>query len=426
MTAPLPLVGIRVLDMGQFWAGPNAGRHWADAGADVIKVESCRRPDPLRIQARGIYPDHDPGGPKGDHWNRSGMVNERNRNKRSLAIDLTSPRGREIFLQLVSHADVVSQNYSSRVMPSLGLGYDTLSEVNPRLIMISLMSQGLTGPESDYVSYGQNLEQLSGISYFSGYPDDEESVALALPDPLGGASAALAVAAGLRHRDATGRGLHIDLSQRETASLVVGDALVAHSLGGHPARLGNHEPGANPSDCYPTRGEDRWVAISIRSDDDWARLCEAIDQPELMTDSRYVSIVGRRRHRAELDALIGRWTSQLDHQTAMERLQRLGIAAAAVLNPRELFRDKHLRQRGFWESTTDYSAGEQEYTGRPMRLSQTPYGGRTPTPGLGQHNREILGELLGMEDTELDALEAESVIGTEPILSASGGMAVAR
>jgi crotonobetainyl-CoA:carnitine CoA-transferase CaiB-like acyl-CoA transferase len=145
-----------------------------------------------------------------------------------------------------------------------------------------------------------------------------------------------------------------------------------------------------------------------------------------MTDSRYVSIVGRRRHRAELDALIGRWTSQLDHQTAMERLQRLGIAAAAVLNPRELFRDKHLRQRGFWESTTDYSAGEQEYTGRPMRLSQTPYGGRTPTPGLGQHNREILGELLGMEDTELDALEAESVIGTEPILSASGGMAVAR
>ena len=426
MTAPLPLVGIRVLDMGQFWAGPNAGRHWADAGADVIKVESCRRPDPLRIQARGIYPDHDPGGPKGDHWNRSGMVNERNRNKRSLAIDLTSPRGREIFLQLVSHADVVSQNYSSRVMPSLGLGYDTLSEVNPRLIMISLMSQGLTGPESDYVSYGQNLEQLSGISYFSGYPDDEESVALALPDPLGGASAALAVAAGLRHRDATGRGMHIDLSQRETASLVVGDALVAHSLGGHPARLGNHEPGANPSDCYPTRGEDRWVAISIRSDDDWARLCEAIDQPELMTDSRYVSIVGRRRHRAELDALIGRWTSQLDHQTAMERLQRLGIAAAAVLNPRELFRDKHLRQRGFWESTTDYSAGEQEYTGRPMRLSQTPYGGRTPTPGLGQHNREILGELLGMEDTELDALEAESVIGTEPILSASGGMAVAR
>jgi len=426
VTAPLPLVGIRVLDMGQFWAGPNAGRHWADAGADVIKVESCRRPDPLRIQARGIYPDHDPGGPKGDHWNRSGMVNERNRNKRSLAIDLTSPRGREIFLQLVSHADVVSQNYSSRVMPSLGLGYDTLSEVNPRLIMISLMSQGLTGPESDYVSYGQNLEQLSGISYFSGYPDDEESVALALPDPLGGASAALAVAAGLRHRDATGRGLHIDLSQRETASLVVGDALVAHSLGGHPARLGNHEPGANPSDCYPTRGEDRWVAISIRSDDDWARLCEAIDQPELMTDSRYVSIVGRRRHRAELDALIGRWTSQLDHQTAMERLQRLGIAAAAVLNPRELFRDKHLRQRGFWESTTDYSAGEQEYTGRPMRLSQTPYGGRTPTPGLGQHNREILGELLGMEDTELDALEAESVIGTEPILSASGGMAVAR
>ena len=427
MTAQLPLAGIRILDMGQFWAGPNAGRHWGDAGADVIKIESCRRPDPLRIQARGIYPDRDPDGAKGDHWNRSGMINERNRNKRSLAIDLASDRGRQIFLDLVRHADVVSQNYSSRVMPSLGLAYETLSEINPRLIMISIMSQGLTGPESQYVSYGQNLEQLSGISYFSGYPDDEDSsVGFALPDPLGGAAAAFAVAAALRHRERTGRGMHIDLSQRETASLVVGDALVEYSLGGHPVRLGNHEPGASPSECYPTAGEDRWVAISIRSDGDRVRMAEAMGSPELATDARFASIIGRRRHRAELDAAIEGWTRQQDHREAMALLQQSGIAAAAVLNPRELFQDPHLRARGFWEATSDYSSGEQEYTGRPMRLSATPYGGRTPTPGLGQHNREILGELLDLDDAELDALEADGVIGAEPILSASGGMAVAR
>lgn len=427
MTAPLPLAGIRVLDLGQFWAGPNAGRHWADAGADVIKIESCRRPDPLRIQARRIYPDRDSGGADGDHWNRSGMINERNRNKRSLAIDLSSARGKEIFLDLVRHADVVSQNYSSRVMPSLGLDYDTLSQLNPRLIMISIMSQGLTGPESSYVSYGQNLEQLSGLSYFSGYPDDEESsVGFALPDPLGGGAAAFALAAALRHRDQIGRGFHIDLSQRETASLGVGDALVEHSLGGVAPRLGNHEPGMSPSECYPTAGEDRWVAIAIRSDNDWAQLASAMDCPELATDARFASIIGRRRNRDALDAVIEGWTRQLDHRDAMDRLQQWGIPAAAVLNPRELFRDPHLRQRGFWEPVADYSSGDQEYTGRPMRLSLTPYGARTPTPGLGQHNREVLSELLNLSDAELDALEAEGVIGTEPLLNESGGMAVGK
>src|SRR5690606_18758513 len=143
-------------------------------------------------------------------------VNERNRSKLSLTLDLSSQRGKDIFLGLVALSDVVMQNYSSRVMPGLGLGYDTLSKVNPQIIMVSVMSQGLEGPESEYVSYGQNLEQLGGISYFSGYPDDEtSSVGFALPDPLAGAATALAVASALRHRELTGQGMHIDLSQRE-------------------------------------------------------------------------------------------------------------------------------------------------------------------------------------------------------------------
>ncbi len=427
MDGSLPLAGIRVLDMGQFWAGPNAGRHLGDAGADVIKVESCRRPDPLRIQARGIYPDHDPGGAEGDHWNRSGMVNERNRNKRSLAIDLSSERGHGLFLRLVEAADVLSQNYSSRVMPSLGLDYETLRGVNPRLIMISIMSQGMTGPESQYVSYGPNLEQLGGISYFSGYADDlESSVGFALPDPLGGATAALAVAAALRHRDRTGGGMHIDLSQRETASLVIGAALVEQSLGGIPVRQENHELGRSPQDCYPTMGQDCWVAISVRGDADWGRLARAIGGERLADDRRFTSIVGRRRNRARLDEVISGWTGQRSHEDVMAELQGCGVAAAAVFNPRELYHDPHLRERGFWEPVSDYSSGEQEYTSRPMRLSRTPFRTRRPTPKLGQHNREVLSELLGLEAAELDALEAEGVIGNAPILSASGAMAVAR
>lgn len=421
----LPLEGVRILDLGQFWAAPNAGRAWATAGAQVIKVESCARPDPLRIQARGIYPDRDPGGEQGDHWNRSGMVNERNRGKQGLAIDLQHPRGKELFLELVKVSDAVSNNYSTRVMPRLGLDYEALSAVNPRIIVVSIMSQGTTGPESAYVSYGQNLEQLGGISYLSGYPDDpDSSVGFALPDPLGGATAALALLAALRHRERTGRGMHIDLSQREAATIVVGEAIVQYSMTGQLApRLGNHEPGNVPSECYPCAGDDQWIAIAVRSDGEWAMLCDAMARPQLAGDRRFATIVARRRNRAELDAVIGEWTAQTAKEPLMELLQRRGVAAGAVLNPRELFRNKHLRSRGYWESTEDPSAGTQEYYGSPMRLSGTPFVPLGPAPQLGQHNRELLSELVGLGDAELDELEAEGVIGTEPVLTAEGGMA---
>ena len=425
MVDRLPLEGIRILDMGQFWAAPNAGRAWADAGAEVIKVESCRRPDPLRIQARRIYPHHDPGGEHGDHWNRSGMVNERNRSKLSLAMDLAHPRGRELFIELAKHSDAVSQNYSLGVMDRLGVGWDVLHEANPRLVLVSVMSQGLTGPESSYVSYGPNLEQLGGISYASGYADDEtSSVGFALPDPLGGATAAFALMAALRYRERTGEGVHVDLSQREAATLVVGDSVVEYSLTGRvPARLANHEPGAVPSECYPCAGEDEWIALSIRGDREWASLCEAMERADLASDIRFATIVARIRNREALDDLIGDWTARFEKMALMSLLQSHGVTAGAVMNPRELFRDRHLRDRGFWEPVDDYSAGPQEYYGRPMHLSEIPYGTRLPTPKLGQHNREILGGLLGLSDAEVDELTAEAVIGTEPILTAEGGMA---
>ncbi|RJQ08118.1 MAG: CoA transferase [Dehalococcoidia bacterium] len=425
MNRPLPLEGIRILDLGQFWAAPSAGRAWADAGADVIKVESQARPDPLRIQARGIYPDHQAGE---DHWNRSGMVNERNRNKRSLTLDLTHPRGHEIFMRLVNVSDVVSQNYSRRVMPSLGLDYETLAAANPQIIMVSILSQGLEGPESDYVSYGQNLEQLGGISYFSGYPDDwNHTVGFALPDPLAGVTAAFSLLAALRHRERTGRGLHVDFSQREAASLVVGDALVEYSLtGASPRRLGNHEPGAFPSGCYPCAGEDRWITLSVRNDQDWGRLCRAMLRPALVDDPRFMTLIARKRHSDELDAVISEWTAQYEHHALLALLQDNGISAGALLNPRELFQDPHLRTRGFWERVEDPSAGTQEYYGRGYRLSLAPLGTRAPAPTLGQHNREILGELLGMGTDEFEELERGGVIGTRPLLSESGGMAGSR
>jgi crotonobetainyl-CoA:carnitine CoA-transferase CaiB-like acyl-CoA transferase len=218
--------------------------------------------------------------------------------------------------------------------------------------------------------------------------------------------------------------MHIDLSQREAASLVIGDAIVEYSVTGEiPPRIANHLPGTAPSECYPCAGDDQWIALSIGSDDEWARLCGAMERPELTGDARFATIVGRMRNREELDTLIGEWTAGFEKAPLMATLQGHGVTAGAVFNPRELFVDPHLRDRGFWESVEDYSAGHQEYYGRPIHLSDTPYGTRLPTPQLGQHNREILGGLLGLDDAELDELEAQEVIGTAPVLTAEGGIA---
>jgi crotonobetainyl-CoA:carnitine CoA-transferase CaiB-like acyl-CoA transferase len=266
---------------------------------------------------------------------------------------------------------------------------------------------------------------LGGISYFSGYPDDPfSSVGFALPDPLGGAIAAFSLMAALCHLELTGRGVHVDLSQREAASLVIGQELVEYSLTGVvPPRLANLERGRIPSDCYPAAGDDQWVAISVGSDEDWVNLCSAMARPDLTCDPRFATIIGRMRNRSEMDELITDWTSTREKQWIMAVLQQWQVTAGAVLNPRELFRDPHLRQRGFWEVTNDTSAGTQEYYGRPYQSSLLHFGTHSPSPTLGQHNRFILSAILGLPENEIDSLEAEGVIGTKPILSAEGGIA---
>jgi crotonobetainyl-CoA:carnitine CoA-transferase CaiB-like acyl-CoA transferase len=344
------------------------------------------------------------------------MVNERNRNKLSLTLDLQDPRGKKIFLELVTKSDIVSQNFSRRVMPNLGLDYEALRAANPGIILISLMSQGLDGPERDFVSFGPNLEQLGGISFFSGYPDEAgSSIGFALPDPLGGATAALAAVAALRYRSLTGEGLHVDLSQREAASLVIGRELLEYELTGKtPPRLGNHELGASPADCYPTSGVDEWIAISVQSDTEWAALSRIIGRPELVQDSRFATLIARRRNKKELDQILADWTRTRKKEEAMAELQSVGVPAGAVFNPRELFINSHLRQRQFWEAVDDSSAGRQEYYGRAFHLSGTELKTRLPSPRLGEHNRIILTELLQMTGDEIDALERDGVIGTTP------------
>jgi crotonobetainyl-CoA:carnitine CoA-transferase CaiB-like acyl-CoA transferase len=424
----LPLAGVRVLDMGMFQSAPYCGRLLADLGAEVIKVESARRPDPLRVQGRGLFPGGDPGERP---WNRSGMINERNRGKLGLAIDLTTADGLARFRELVKVSDVIVENFSSRVMARFGLDHPSLLKLNPRIILLSIGSQGRTGPEKDYVSYGTTLEQTGGLISISGFPDNAPGFSsVAYPDSLAGVYATGLVIAALRQRERTGRGLAIDLSQRELTTAAIGDAVMTYTLTGRvPGPDGNRDANWAPQGAYackdegaqsegkgsPSNGGDRWVTIACTTDDEWQALCRVIDRKELATDTRFATAADRRAHHDELDAIITQWTSERGHHEAAELLQAAGVPAGPVLAIDELFADPHLDGRGYWEDVEDTNAGPHRYPSRPWKMSGTPLTSLRPAPLLGEHTDQILDELLGLTAEEIADLRERGVTADVPL-----------
>lgn len=411
----LCLQDIRVLAPVQFWAGPTAAGMLADMGAEVIKVESINRPDPLRMAGRGAYPE----GERGEHfWNRSGMVIERNRNEYDLTLDLTKEKGKEIFKRLAAVSDVVLENFTVGVMDRLGIGYSVLKEINPSIIMIGMSPRGTTGPYSEGISYGPILEAESGQAAITGDPQRMRLFrSLALPDPLGGFAAAGAVLAAVYHRKKTGKGMFIDLSQAEVASSVVGETFLEYSMTGETAQpRGNRNPMKAPHGCYPCRDRDRWVTVVVESDEEWGKLCEIIGQPQLANDPRFVDTASRLKHQDELDEIIAVWTRQYTPAEAAAKLQGQGITAGPLFSVGDLFSDPHLEQRKFWQTYEQPGeVGPYPYKGTPVRFSKVPFSVRLPAPRLGEHNAKILHEMLGMSPAEIEALERDGIIGDTPV-----------
>lgn len=396
-----------------FWAGPLAGKLLADLGAEVIKVESSSHPDALRVFARGNYPDQIPGVRP---WNRSGMINDRNRNKLGITLDLRQRRGRELFLGLVRVSDVVIENFSTRVMASWGLDYPALRAVNSRVILASLYSQGSFGPESTFVSYGSTLEQLGGLAFLTGYADSLPGVlGLQLPDAMGGGLMVGLVLSALRARNRDGVGMHIDLSQRENVTLAIGEQLLDFGMNGrNPERRGNEDPVMAPHGCYPARGTDKWVTIAVENDDQWTALCKAMSQPELALDPRFVDSKGRRRFRPELDATVSSWTRRQSALEATQILQDHRVPAGPVYDAQGLREDPHLLARAFWDTVHDTDAGQHIYAGHPVRFGGERPATVRPAPTLGQDSDDVLRRLLGLTEAELDELNSLGITGTEP------------
>lgn len=408
--APLPLAGLRVLELTANWAGPLAGRYLADLGAEVIKVESPQRP-----ATRGLH--YAGGDGRTRPYNRSGYFNKLNRNKLGIALDLSLPAGRDAFLRLVERADVVIENNSARVLSNLDLTYDVLRQAKPDIILCSMSGFGGSGPERDYVAYGSNIETASGLAALMGYHDDPtpHRTGSYYADPVAGAHGAVAILAALRHRARTGEGQRIDLSLLESAAALFGEALMDWSLNRRvPLPRGNRHPRHAPQGCYRTAGNDSWLALTVRTDEEWQSLCRVLDRPDLAQDESLGTASGRQAQHDMLDEAIGRWSEGLDHYEAARRLQAAHVPAAPVLANWELLSDPHLHARGFYVPVPHPEAGVLPYPGMPWHFSRTPAAVRGGAPCFAEHNTLVFRDVLGLCDAEIAALYAAGVTADEP------------
>jgi len=393
----LPLEGIRVLTFSTAFAGPTTSRYLADFGAEVIKVESKRRPDNTR-GAGGQY--REPSGastqPHFQHFNR---------NKLDIAVDLSQERGQKLVRRLVGVCDVLMNNFSRRVLRGWGLDYEHVREIRPDLIMLDMQGLGQEGPWSDYVTFGATVQSFAGLTSIWGYSHG------GFADYIAMEHAVTALLAAIFERFDHGRGLHIDLAQTETTAAMLGTFFLDYAVNGRVAgSAGTQGRQGAPSGCFRCLGDDAWCVIDVTNDDDWRRLVSAIGSPGWALDARFESSAGRGAAADDLARSLEAWTRARTPDQVETLLQASGVAAAAVRAPGEVFADAHLEDRKFYETIEHPVLGSGLFPGFTARLSSTPGQIQRPAPMLGEHNDYVFGELLGLSSDELGRLTEEGIL----------------
>jgi crotonobetainyl-CoA:carnitine CoA-transferase CaiB-like acyl-CoA transferase len=399
VTNALPFAGIRVLSFPTGIVGPALSSLLAEHGAEVITVEAGRTVrSPQRGQGFQIATDL-----------------ESHRNKRRVAINMKHPEGLALTKRLIALSDVVAENFSARVMASWGLDYPRMKEVREDIIMASLQAFGQTGPRRDFVSFGPILMAFSGMTFLWRDPEVERPGAAcqtAFPDYVAPSYGALAILAALHDRARTGKGQHIDISQAETAASMLGPAYLEWLINGRePQPQGNYSQLAAPHGCYRCRGDDRWCVISVETQDEWVRFCEIAGHREWATDARFADLSARVAHKQEVDALVESWTLRYTPHQVMLTLQREGIAAGVVQTAEDLYRDPHLRERGFARDVFHKEVGWVTRAGPSVRLTEGDAFPRNEfAHTAGEDNEAVLGELLGMSTETITELKEREVL----------------
>jgi crotonobetainyl-CoA:carnitine CoA-transferase CaiB-like acyl-CoA transferase len=412
-TGILPLSGYRVVDFGTAWAGPMAAQLLADLGAEVIKVESRARMDGLRL-GRPIVGEDIAGGDRGLWPELQPVFHGINRNKLSITLNLKTGEGLGLARRLIASSDVVMNNYSPGVLERMGLAYPKLKELRPDIILVSMPSVGESGPMRDILAYAPIIQALSGLMSQVGYDGEEPLVGeLQAPwsDVVAAVHAALAALAALRYRNLSGQGQFVEVAQLETTASMLGEGMLRYQMTGRtPQPAGNYDPDFAPHNNYRCAGDDQWVAIAVRTSEEWDGLRRAMRNPDWASDVRFANKSGRLTNIAELDRRVSEWTEQWPAEDLVALLQGHGVAAMKVMNIEDQFIDPHLQERGAYVEVEHPHVGIEWIYGMPWLLSDTPGGVRTPAPALGEHNDYVLGRLLGVPATELERLSAAQVV----------------
>ncbi len=400
-----PLEGIRVANFGWVWAGPVVGQTLAFLGAEVYKIESRARIDMARtippFAEGGRDPDrslsHHPG------WAGNGSV----------TLNVKEPKGIEVALELVSHCDVVIENFGPGVMERLGLGYDELVKAKPDVVMFSMPAAGLYGPLSNLRTYGLSLASITGLDSITGYLDGPPiAMENAFSDPYNGIMGAFSILVALRYRSRTGKGQHIDCSQQEAVMQMVGPAYMDYAINGRVGGpLGNRHPlgAAAPHGVFPCAGDDRWISIAVLTDEEWKGLVAAADGAAWATSPAYATAEDRLEAIAALHDDLAAWTTGFDDRDLAELLQRHGVAAAPVLNVGDLLEDPQFRARGTFIEVV-----------HPLGFTETIYGAYVktsrsearvePGPVLGRDNDHVFLDLMGLPGERYRRLVRDQVI----------------
>ncbi len=391
------LDGLRVVEFGVAAIAPELSGVLSELGADVVKVESVAHLDVLRAAGASV-----------GSFNRSMTFNAECRGRRSVLLDLSTERGRELAFELCAGADVIAENYRGGVLEGLGLGYDAIRARNPRVIYASSQGYGDTGPFGSMPAYGPLNSGFSGVHLLWNHPAAPYPCGTSLnhPDHIGGKLLAVAVLAALREREASGEGQRLEMAQTEVSAYLVGELyLQAARDGADPPALGNAHPGAAPHGVYPAAGEDSWIAIAVMTDDEWQRACTAIgwDSAELPT------VASRLAAGQELDERIAAWTRSHTSVEAAELLQSQGVSAMPVMGPVDQHADPHLGERDFIVHLEHPEVGEETHVGNPIRFSRTVQRTAASAPCLGAHTEEVLTSLLGLSPQDVAELTRQGV-----------------
>ncbi len=395
-----PLTGIRVLEIGSTVAGPFCGRMLADFGAEVIKVEPSEG-DPVRTMGQ-------------QHNGHSLYAASIFRNKKLISIDLRRPEGHALVRELAAKSDVVVENFKPGTLEAWGIGWEQLSQINPRLVMVRISGYGQDGPYATRPGYGVICEAVSGMRYLTGDPDRPPSrVAVSLTDYITGLHAAYGAVMALMARSATGRGQFIDAALYECAFNFMEPWVPAFEKTGHVAnRTGSRLPGSNPNNLYPT-GDGSFILITAMADSLFKRLAGVMDQPELADDPRFAKALARNRHAEDLDDIIAAWTSRHPLATLEQKLTAASVPATRIYTMADIFADPHYAARKSIVAASDEAMGSVAMAGVVPRLSATPGSVRHAGRNIGQDTEQVLEDVLGYDATRIAELVSNGVVARD-------------